>query len=173
MRKLMGVVLAAVLLASAISAAAATDGLNRKQPPRLRLLHKGEIVQRSHPWSYCWSYSTSDGGGTGMCADGFPRYPRAARVNAPARLVLRIPYQAEPQRVDLTAHRLIVRHEGWDESVGRGEDIAYRLKPHRERGHITAWDVIFRVTEPLRHYYLDVDARLRQGDAAYALHLRT
>ena len=108
-----------------------------------------------------------------MCADGFPRYPRAVRVPEGSRLVLRIHYPAKPERWFVNAYRAIVRHEHYDETVGDAERIPYKLRPHRVQGTIRAWQLIFRVEEPMRHYYLDTGGDLRQGDAFYSLHVRT
>lgn len=153
--------------------AGAGSGVNRKSPPRLSLRYQGDVVQRATPYTYCWSYSSDDGTGTGMCADGFPRFPRAARVPEGSRLVLRIHYPAKPERWHLFASRAIVRHEHYDETVGNRERIPFKLRPHRVEGKITAWQLIFRVDEPLRHYYLETGGDLRQGDAFYTLHVRT
>jgi hypothetical protein len=108
-----------------------------------------------------------------MCSDGFPDYPAAARVSAPARLVLRIHYPAKPRRWFVHAYRAVNSEDGWTSPVGPRESIPFRLKPHRVQGEVKAWDVVFRVTEPLRHYYLDTGGDLAQGDVFYGLHVRT
>lgn len=152
--------------------AGAQVGPNRKSPPRLSLRYQDEVVQRARPFTYCWTY-TEGGGGTGTCADGFPRYPRAVQVEAPAKMVLRIHYPAKPTEWFLNAYRAIVRHEHYDETVGSSEEIPFRLRRHRVDGTTKAWELVFRLTEPARHYYLDTGGDLRQGDAFYALHART
>lgn len=156
-----------------VPAGAREPGPNRPSPPHLSLRYKGEVIQRARPFTFCWSYAEPDGSGYGICADGFPRYPRAARVDAPARLTLRIHYPAKPSEWDLTAYRAIVRRDYADEPRGPGEEIAYKLRPHRSGGIIRAWDLVFRLDQPLRHYYLDTGGQLRQGDAFYTLHVRT
>ena len=172
MRKLIGVVVAATLLLGAQGALAGTE-VNRKRPPRLTLRYQGEVIQQARPFTYCWSHANDDGTGTGVCADGFPRYPKAAQVEAPARLVLRIHYPAKPEGWFLRAYRAIVRHEHYDETVGEGYKIPFKMRPHKVNGKVYAWNLIFRVEEANRHYYLDTGGDLRQGDAFYALHLRT
>ena len=155
-----------------VAAQAGAREPNRKSPPRLSLRYQGEVVQRARPFTYCWSY-TEGGGGTGMCADGFPRYPHAAQVQAPTKMVLRVHYPGKPAGWFLNAYRAIVRHEHYDEPVGSSEEVPFRLRPHRVDGTTKAWDLVFRLTEPGRHYYLDTGGDLRQGDAFYALHART
>lgn len=171
MRKMLIVGVLGALLVP-IGAARADHDLNRKNPPKVRLMHQGEIVQSASSWSYCWSYST-DEWGVGQCSDGMPSYPRAAVIEGPDRVTLRIPYSAEPERLGIIAYRKIKREYGWDEPVGRGERLQYTLKPHRVKGHVSAWDAIFTLEEDDRHYYLDVNARLYQGDPSYVLHART
>lgn len=152
----------------------ASASANRRTPPRVSVVYKGDVIQRVRPYTFCWSYrSYDDGGGTGMCADGFPYYPEAAPVDAGSRLKLRIGYRAKPGEWFLRAHRVVVEHEGWHEPVGPSETIPFRLRPHRVDGVVKAWDLVFRVAEPARHYYLDTGGQLKQGDAFYALHVRT
>ncbi|MGI8775587.1 MAG: hypothetical protein ACR2KQ_11395 [Actinomycetota bacterium] len=162
----------AMFAALSVPSTAADTGPNRRQPPKLRVIYKGEIVQRATPYTYCWTYSEGDGG-VGMCADGFPRYPRGVAVEAPARIVIRIPYPAKPSDWFVEAHRTIVRHENWDEPVGPAQDIAFKLKPRWVDGKVRAWKVIFHLEEPQRHYYLNTGGFLAQGDALYALHVKT
>ena len=172
MRKLI-VIAVAVGTVLVAAQAGADPGPNTKSPPRLTLRYRGDVVQRATPYTYCWSYSNGDGTGTGMCGDGFPHYPRAAQVEAPARLVLRIHYPVKPREWFIYAYRAIVRHENYDEEVGDPEEIPFKLRPYRVDGQVEAWDLVFRLTERLRHYYLSTGGDLAQGDAFYALHART
>ena len=172
MRKLIAIVVSATLLLGVQAAAAGSD-VNRKRPPEISLRHQGEVVQRARPFTFCWSYANDDNTGTGMCADGFPRYPRAALVEASDRLVLRIHYPAKPEAWFLRAYRAIIRHEHYDEPVGEAQRIPFKMRPYRVDGKVRAWNLIFRVEEPNRHYYLDTGGDLQQGDAFYALHIRT
>ena len=171
MRKIIVVAMALGTLLSAAQAGAASD-VNRKSPPHLSLRFRGDVVQRADAYTYCWSYSSGNTG-TGMCADGFSRYPRAAEVPAGSRLVIRIHYPAKPERWHLYAYRTIVRHEHYDETVGEAEKIPFRMRAYRVDGAVRAWDLVFRVEEPMRHYYLETGGDLRQGDAFYSLHART
>ncbi len=172
MRKLIVISVALGVLFAATQAGAGQN-VNRKSPPRLSLRYQGDVVQRARPFTFCWSHSEGDGSGTGMCADGFPRYPRAARVETPAKMVLRIHYPAKPNEWFLHAYRHIVRHQHYDETVGDPEEIPFRLRPHRVNGRNKAWNLVFRLREGIRHYYLDTGGYLEQGDAFYALHVRT
>jgi len=172
MRRIVAVGMSVVLLFGS-QALASRSEINRKTPPRISLRYQGEVVQRARPFTFCWAYSNGDGTGTGMCADGFPRYPEPAEVQSPARLTLRIHYPAKPEEWFLHAYREVVRHEHRDEPVGNPETIPFKLRAKRVRGKIRAWDVVFRVEEPLRDYYLDTGGQLRQGDAFYALHVQT
>lgn len=172
LRRLFVVALVACLLAP-LAGAVAGERVNRRRPPRVALRYHGEVVQRVAPYTYCWSYTYPDNSGVGMCADGSPSYPEAAEVSAPARLVLRIPYPAKPHRWFLHAYRAVSDEGGWTRPVGPRESIPFRLRPRRVQGEVRAWDVVFRVTEPLRDYYLDTGGDLAQGDVFYGLHVRT
>lgn len=163
--------IAGLIAASPIGSAATT--VNRRHPPRAALIHKREVVQRARPYTYCWGYTTAGGGGHGTCADGAPGYPKPASVDAGARLAIRIRYPAKPRDWFLQAHRAVVDRDGWHETVGPAERIPFRLKPHRVDGVVRAWDLVFRLEEPLRHYYIDTGGELKQGDAYYALHVQT
>jgi len=107
------------------------------------------------------------------CADGFPNYPDPVEVTAPGRVVIRISYPARPERWFVEAYRLIEEKEHYDDGIGPAEPIDFRLKPHRVDGKVRAWDVVFRVAEPLRHYYIDTGGDLAQGDAFYSFHVET
>lgn len=170
-RTLLVACLATGLIAAGHSAQ--TAEANRRTPPRVSMIYKGEVVQRVRPYTFCWSYGSYDGGASGMCADGSPHYPKAARIEAGSRVRLRIGYPAKPGGWFLEAHRAVVEHEGWHEPVGPVEEIPFRLKPHRVDGVVKAWDLVFRLDEPVRHYYLNTGGDLRQGDAFFALHART
>ncbi len=148
------------------------SGPNRRRPPTLALIYKGEAVQRAKPWTYCWSYTFRDGSGVGQCADGFPNYPDAAQVDAPARLVIRIPYPTAPENWFLHAYRVVRDGEDYDESIGPAEPIGFEMRSRRAQGK-RVWDVVFRVEEPLRDYYIDTGGDLAQGDAFYSFHVGT
>jgi hypothetical protein len=152
--------------------AASSERVNRKSPPRIDVVLRGERIQSARPYTYCWSYSYGDGG-VGMCGDGFWQFPRAARVHSPARIRLRINYPVKPREWYIDAYRAVVRHQGWHEAIGPRERITYHWAPHRSHGRIVAWDAILKVTESMRHYYIDTGGYLAQGDAYYTLHLRT
>jgi hypothetical protein len=172
-RRLLLLTLVASLVAP-VATAIAGPGVNHRRPPRVALRYQGEVVQRATPYTYCWSYTYPDNSGIGMCADGFPSYPEAASVSAPSRLVLRVPYPAKPRKWFINAYRAVNSSpSGWDSPVGPREEIPFRLKPHRVQGEVKAWDVLFRVAEPLRDYYIDTGGLLEQGDVYYALHVRT
>ncbi|MGH2808653.1 MAG: hypothetical protein ACRDKT_15420 [Actinomycetota bacterium] len=172
-RPLIIVTLLAGLALASSPATAGTEELNRRHPPRIALRYRGEVVQRAAPYTYCWAYEYPDGSGIGTCADGFPRYPKAVTVKSNARLAIRIRYPARPHRWFVHSYRAVASEGGYTSPIGDGERIPFRLRPHRLRGEITAWDVVFSVDEPLRHYYLDTGGDLAQGDVFYALHVRT
>ncbi len=174
MRKILAT--AVVLLLTSQGAFAhrrAEAGPNRRRPPTLRLIYKGEVLQRARPWTYCWSYTFKDGSGVGTCADGMPNYPEAAEVDAPARIAIRIPYPARPTNWFVEAYRLIEEKDGYDDGVGPAEPIDFRIKPHRTPSGSRVWDVVFHVIEPTRHYYIDTGGDLSQGDAFYSFTVET
>lgn len=169
-RVLIAAILSCLVIGNYVGLAAEVS--QRRRPPSVALIYRGDVLQRARPYTFCWGYTTSDGG-TGMCADGWTDYPEAADVEAGSRLRLRIGYPHKPGRWFIEAHRAIVEEDGRDEAIGPSEEIPFRLKPHRVGGVVKAWDFIFRLEEPLRHYYLNTGGRLRQGDAFYALHVQT
>ena len=170
MRRVAIVVLLVTIAAS--SPAAARTQVNRRRPPRIAVLFHGDVLQRATPYTFCWSYSNGDGTGTGMCADGFPDWPRAASVPLGGRVTIRIHYPLKPERWRISAYRAVTRDGDFEEPVGDPERIDYRLHRHRVDGQVRAWDLIFRVDEMPRDYYIDTYGDLRQGDAYYALHVR-
>jgi hypothetical protein len=172
MRRVIVAGVALGVLFGAVHAAAGPQA-DRRSPPRLSLRADGEVVQQARPFVYCWSYSNGDGTSTGMCADGFRRYPKAAQVESGARMVLRIHHPGKPDEWFLNAYRATVRHKYYDEPVGDPEEIPFKLRAHRRNGKVTAWDLVFRLDEPMRHYYLDTGGYFEQGDAFYALHAQT
>jgi hypothetical protein len=153
--------------------ASAGSSPNEARPPRIRLVYKGEVIQKAAPYTYCWSRSNPDGTGEGLCADGLTRYPDPVSISAPTKLVIRIPYRAKPTEWYLVAYRSIIRRQYRDEPVGPEEKIPFRLRPHRVNGVVRAWKVVFNLDEPLRHYYLETGGDLAQGDVHYTLHVRS
>src|SRR5687768_10281835 len=101
-------------LVGAANVAGAGTAPQRRTPPRVAMIYRGDVVQRVQPYTFCWSYADGDGA-TGMCADGWPDYPRPAQVEAGSRLRLRIRYPVRPDEWFLHAYRAVVNESGREE----------------------------------------------------------
>ena len=154
-----------------LAASPAAQALARSGPPALVVVYHHTVVDRTGPISYCWTFTDASGGGSGLCADGIGGYGDAARVHAPAWVALRFPYAERPTDVTVWAAARVRGHGYNERSIG-AHRLAVRLVPHRVHGEIRAWDARIRLA-PGRHYYLDVGADWREGDAGYRLHLLT
>jgi hypothetical protein len=130
-------------------------------PPDAILKGDARKLQEGRLISYCWGDT---------CADGFPRYPAAVRVDAGSRLRIRLYEKERPDRVSLRSS------PSPDGQWRRVDTVLRRVK---RGGETVTWDVSFRVNRPDRHYYLDVfgiwnDAGGRAyGDAYWEFHVKT
>ena len=160
------------MIATSTVAPASASTAPRHGPPAIAAVYKHDVVQRTSPYSFCWTYTTAHGG-YGICADGTTTFPPAATVHAPARVIVRVRSAAEPKHWSVTASSKIRHYRGFDTLVG-GHDLAFRLAPHRVRGAITAWDLVLRLPQRHRDYYIETGGSFVGGnDAFYRLHLQT
>ena len=138
------------------------------QPPKT-VLYKGESeLQTGRLGSYCW-FAPS---GAGECVDvAGLRYPATDRVRAGSTLHVRILEPQRPEKFSILAYRKI---DKWGFPVGRTRRLETSLRPVVEEGQTVAWDVVFRVNQPGRHYYLDAFGVWEgTGDAGWTFHVRT
>ena len=154
------------------SATPSQEPAPRKSPPKARIVaregfHKGVV------WSYCWTYSEGDWG-VGVCGDGWYawRTPLAVPSGSKVKLVFR--WAQQPSRLSIRGWSR-VRPNG--SPRGRGDKLAYRLRPERSPGEgITGWAAHFRVPDRTGHLYLDASGRWNGessgGGASYSFHLR-
>ncbi len=164
---LLTLLLALGMLISTAGPSLASD----KRPPRAVLRVQGDKVQRGRLIGYCWSYREpgSDYGVT-ECADGTYRWPSAPTFEARTRASIRFSKAQAPKRVRLSAYEDTGRY---DRPKGEPERLAHRLRPVRSDGEVVAWDAVFRLREPDRHYYVAVESRWGQGSAFYNFHVKT
>lgn len=167
MRKLLGgalMVLCALVVGVGVvvggQAARAAQTLD--DGPPVTALRKGELtLQKGRQGSYCWT----DG-----CADYVPSYPTADQVRAGSKLYVRIFKAQRPERFGISAYRKLGE---FDHPVGKSRKVAYSFRPVVRGGEIVAWDTVFRVEEPNRHYYLGAFGIWEEGDSSWTYHVQT
>jgi hypothetical protein len=129
-------------------------------PPESVLKEDTRKLQEGHLVSYCWGLT---------CADGYSRYPEAAKVDAGSRLHIRLSEYERPDRISLRSS---------PSPDGQWQRIDTDLRRVKQGGETVGWDVSFWVNRPDRHYYLDVfgiwnaaGARV-YGDAYWEFYLK-
>lgn len=161
----------AALMAAALTFAlvpAPPASPSNHQPPRARLV-TGENVQVRRPYTFCWTAS----GGSGICADGFPKYRRAIAADGGERATIRIPNPASIGRADLDGYRNVRDTDFGQQAYGGHRDFNLRIRPNRANGEIQGWRIRFRLPDREGHLYLDLSIRWpSRGDAFYALHVK-
>jgi hypothetical protein len=100
---------------------------------------------------YSWAYPSGDG----MCANEQAflesRFPAARNVAADSKLRVRIFKIQRPGSFEIAAYRAVDNN---GIPTGKGQLLPRTLKPVVRDGRTIAWDAIFYVTRPSRHYYL-------------------
>ena len=120
--------------------------------------------------SYCWSYSTGEGTGTGVCADTTWSWPPAKEAprGDPASILIR--RRERPSELSLSAWRKVDPDTA--EPVGPSKKISFSLHPRFRNGERVAWAVSFILPRARGDLYLNMFARWSPGDASYSFHLR-
>jgi hypothetical protein len=156
--------LALVLTASASAQSA-------KHPPGAVLRKGNETIQRGRQGSYCWSWSTPDGGGGAECGDvlGYD-FPDAVKVRVHSRLAIRFRKADRPERVSVLTWKAL-RDDG--SPRGSARRIPIRLKAVKREGELRAWDAVLRLQRSGRHYYIEAFGEWGEGSAWYWFHART
>ena len=149
-------------LGGALAPARALDG----DPARAILKQDGRTLQKGKQGSYCWP----TGPGEFTCADAVPSYPRVDRVAEGSKLRVRISESQKPRDLDLTAYRRVNAN---DVPVGDGQNLRYDWERVRRNGKTVAWEAVFRVGQPNRHYYLSAFGRWKKADASWDFHVKT
>ena len=154
-----GVLAAALLPSPALSL--------HKIPPTARLRNNGEVEQRGLVQGYCWP---SHDGAMGCYTVGDKEWPDAFSTGADQRIRIRFRKRAELKRVTIDAYR---RVEDGGQPAGGRQRLDRQIKPYKIDGRIVAWDALFELPQPERHYYLSVFAYWRQGHIVYHFHAKT
>ena len=139
------------------------------QPPAV-VLHEESTDQAGLLGSYCWSYSTGDGHGTGFCADSTWGWPPAEEAARGAQAVIVIHRAERPKQVQLTAWRRIDPESG--QPLGPSSNVDFVLRARLRDGRRVAWGARFMVPRVPGQYFLSMFGRWAPGDATYAFHLR-
>jgi hypothetical protein len=152
---------------------------NDHEPPQRPFLYKGQReLQRGNWQAYCWTYPPNpDGTYTIQCADYEGSFPAADRVGAGSELRIRILKIQRPESFSVAAWRNVDEN---GELVGTGRQLRSSLRRVVQDGQTVAWDVVFRVNKPGRHYYLiaggvweDEHVEDANQDASWTFHVRT
>jgi hypothetical protein len=161
-----------ILLALTAIALASSGGVAYSQqdlrPPKT-VLHEGQReLQSGRLGSYCWSGPS----GRGRCADvAGLRYPAADSVRAGSTLHVRVFKTQRPERFSISAYRKV---DEWGFPTGRTRRLESSLRRVVQDRRTVAWDVLFRVNEPGRHYYLNAFGVWEgAGDASWTFHVKT
>ena len=164
---ILAVVGALVLAAGALTVVGQSPALARDGGPPTTVLKKGQrTLQKGNQGSYCWS----SGPDSGMCVDAVSDYPVADRVEEGSKLYIRISKAQRPRSFDLAAYRKVDRNEY---PVGRPQDVPFSWRPVMRDGERIAWDAVFELDQPDRHYYLDAFGIWKEGDSSWSFHAKT
>ena len=136
-------------------------------PPAARLRNNGGIEQRGLVQGYCWP---AHDGGMGCYVVEEREWKGAFSIGADQRMRIRFRKRAELKRVTIDAYRRVD-----DDGMPRGErdELDPRIRPYKVEGRIVAWDAIFKLPQPDRHYFLSVFAYWRKGHIVYHFHAKT
>lgn len=144
--------------------------------PKAKLMKWERFLQRGQLQAYCWTRPSGSGNVATTCADYAASFPRTDRVKAGSRLKIRLLKDERPEGVVLEAYPRANRN-GTTEGKRRILDVA--LKRVVENGRTVAWDAVFDVNRPDRHYYLlaggvwEDEHGGGDQDAIWAFHVRT
>jgi len=161
-----------ILLALTAIALASSGGVAYSQqdhrPPKTVLYEGQRELQTGRLGSYCW-FGPSRGG---RCADMAELGSSAAdSVRAGSTLHVRVLKPQRPERFSISAYRKV---DEWGFPTGRTRRLESSLRGVVQDGHTVAWDVLFRVNEPGRHYYLNAFGVWEgAGDASWTFHVKT
>jgi hypothetical protein len=170
---------ALVLGAGAVVSVQAPARAHDHQPPKAPFLYKGQReLQRGQWLAYCWTYPPNpDGTYTVQCTDYAIDFPAADRVGAGSELRIRVLKIQRPENFVVQAWRRVNEYEV---PIGSGQQLRSSLRRVVQDGETVAWDVIFRVNRPGRHYYLqarglwdDEHVEDASQDAVWTFHVKT
>jgi hypothetical protein len=160
-----------ILLAAMAIALVAFGGVAYSQdhrPPKTVLYEGERDLQTGRLGSYCWSGPS----GPGQCVDVAElRYSTADSIRAGSTLHVRIFKAQRPERFSISTYREV---DEWGFPAGETLRLETSLRRVVEDGRTVAWDVLFRVNEPGRHYYLNAFGVWDgAGDASWNFHVKT
>jgi hypothetical protein len=96
------------------------------------------------------------------------RFPDKDRVPAGAELRTRIFKSERPDTFSVTTYPKAVRKNGEQVPSGEGRQLMVSLEPVVGDGRTVAWDAVFQVDRPDRHYYLITEGHWRDVQGAGA-----
>jgi hypothetical protein len=148
------------------------------EPPEASFLYKGQRELQRGKWlSSCWIYPNPDGTYTWHCLDYAIDFPAADRVGAGSELRIRVLKIQRPEQFLVSAYKKVNEEEV---PIGSGRQLRTSLERVVQDGKTVAWDVVFSVNGPDRHYYLlaegdwqDEHVEDASQDAAWTFHVKT
>lgn len=147
------------------------------RPPKTVLMKGEEELQRGRLGSYCWVSPLGDGSFSSECRETEVAFPDAEPVRAGRSLGIRIGKATPPGRFSIRTYARVDRNGA---TVGDGHRVRTTLEPVVVDGETVAWEAVFRVERPGRHYYLEAFGvwRDEQGsgarqDATWVFHVQT
>lgn len=182
MRKgMLRAVLMACALAVSVGVLAVAQGPAFSHDPRVpgtalvkgeRQLQLGRKVEE-----YSWTSRADDGSCLTEQALLTYSYPAVDRVAPGSKLRVRISKRERPEAFTIAAYRKV---NADNFPAGRGRKLQRTLERVLRDGRTVAWDAVFRVKGPSRHYYLVADGHWRDSEgcgsdqfALWSFHVKT
>jgi len=135
-------------------------------------LQAGRLVKESS-----WTYLDGEGGLNTDTAYYYWRFPEVDRVAAGSELRLRIFKDRQPETFVLAAYPRVSER---GRPMGEKRLLSASFEPAVRDGLTVAWDAVFHVERPDRHYYLvgrghwqDAEGSGEQQHAHWAFHAKT
>ena len=152
------------------------------RPPKAVLMKGAKELQAGYLRAYCWWYPPDPAGEfQQVCLDKVPNWPEADRVAAGSKLRARV---FKTQKPDAGSFEVVAfsRVDRSGLEAGRAQRLAVSLKPVVRDGRRVAWDAVFYVNRPDRHYYLFAGGQWQDAvggsslppqDATWNFHVKT
>ena len=160
------VLLAAVATAVAILAAQGSAIAHDHQIPKTVLMKGAKELQVGLKVAYSSWTDIMDGETVTQTGQYAWRFPDKDRVAAESELRVRILKDERPETFSVTAYPRVVLNNGFWEPSGQGRLLRSSLRPVVQDGRTVAWDAVFRVNRPDRHYYLVSEGHWRDVQGA-------
>ena len=142
-------------MALAVVAAKAQAGSFSDESPE-QVLMKGTTVLQHGKFYYSTWHWYEAGEWNKVHADGIGGFPRADTVRAGSRLHIKLNKPERPATFRIRAYKKV---DQFSNPIGTGRLLNTTLRRVERDGKTVGWNVLFRVNEPNRHYYLEASGR--------------